>query len=166
MILSDHDIKNRLGQRYDDEKEHYIISPFNMARLTPNGYDLSLDVSELSKDHIEQRVSKDNVKYNAYILKANELLVFKGKETLDVPNGVVGIMFLRSRYARQGVTLNVGVIDAGFNGKIIASMKNNSKLDIPINLDEGVVQILFMGASHSDNPYGTQSKDHFQKQGL
>jgi len=138
-----------------------MIAPFNEAQLTPNGYDLKIEEVSFSKytgNDFEKPVSN-------FYLKPNDFIKVKTLETLKMPNDVVAFMYLRSRYTRQGLLGLFAVVDAGFNGKIIASLKNVSNTSIELKLDEGVIHIVF---EQMDNPsmipYGTTENSHFQNQ--
>ena len=153
MFLSDKDIKE-LMRRKDDPLG---IKPYNEARLTPNGYDMAVEV--LDKDG-------NPIPGTTYEIKPNELIKVRTVETIETPNGHMGLMLLRSRYTRQGLMGLFAVIDSGFKGVIKASIKNLSGDTIPIKLDDGVIHlILARMSSDSETPYGTDSsKHHWQNQ--
>ncbi|MGI0141943.1 MAG: dCTP deaminase [Candidatus Micrarchaeales archaeon] len=153
MFLSDKDIKE-LIQRKEDP---LAIKPYNEARLTPNGYDMSIEVIDAEGKTIAT---------STYEIKPNELIRVKTVETIETPNGHMGIMLLRSRYTRQGLLGLFAVIDSGFKGVIKASIKNLSSETIPIKLDDGVIHlILATMSSGSEVPYGTSAeKHHWQNQ--
>ena len=152
MYLSDKGIKELMARQSDPLK----ISPYGEARLTPNGYDVSIEV--VDKDG---KVLADK----EYSIKPGELIRVKSVETLEMPDGHIGFMLLRSRFTRQGLLGLFGVIDSGFKGKILASIKNLSDMPIPIKLDEGVIHTVFATmSSESEVPYGTAEKHHWQNQ--
>ena len=152
MFLSDKDIKEIMERKEDP----LAISPYSDLHLTPNGYDLEIEVVDKEGKSIES---------NLYELKPDELIRVKSIETLSIPNGYMGLMLLRSRYSRNGLIGMFAVIDSGFKGKIIASIKNLSTDTVAIKLKEGVIHlILSKMASGSETPYGTSEKSHWQHQ--
>ncbi len=130
------------------------IEPFDEKSLTPNGYDLRLnEINDIPVSGMET-------------IHKGESIVVKTKETITLPNNIIGFMFLRSRYTRIGIIGGFAVIDAGFSGKIIASMINLSNKDYyELNTDDGVIHIVFAYLkTPSSEPYGSTSKSHFQNQ--
>ena len=55
----------------------------------------------------------------------------------DIPDGSVGLVFARSSLSKKGLLLanGVGVIDAGYEGEVLVSLRNMSK-DTPVVLEE------------------------------
>ncbi|MDE1825689.1 MAG: hypothetical protein KGH61_03755 [Candidatus Micrarchaeota archaeon] len=152
MYLSDRHIKELMARLEDPLR----ISPYSEERLTPNGYDVSIEVVDK-----EGKMLADK----EYEIAPGELIRVKSIETLEVPSGYIGFMLLRSRFTRQGLLGLFGVIDSGFKGKIHASIKNLSDSPIQIKLDEGVIHmVLATMSSESQVPYGTAHKHHWQHQ--
>ena len=150
MFLSDKDIKILL------EGADPLIVPYKPEQLTANGYDMAIEVLDKQGNSIEGK------KYN---IKPNELIKVKSVEALAIPNGYIALMLMRSRYSRQGIVGMFAVIDSGFHGKIVASLKNLGEEQIEVKLDEGVIHVIFAKmSSGSDVPYGSTSKSHFQNQ--
>lgn len=151
MYLSDTNIKKEI------EEGNLKFEPFDKESLTPNGYDLKIEVDTLSY------YLKDQMK--RYSLQPNEIIKVKSIETIGLGPNIIGFMYLRSRYTRQGLLGMFAVVDAGFNGKIIATIKNLSNVPVDINLSEGVIHIVFSYLKDkATNPYGSTEKSHFQNQ--
>ena len=149
MFLSDKEIREML-------KGDLKIEPYSEAQLTPNGYDLSIEVLDLNGNPIEG---------TSYSIKPGELVKVKSVETIGIPNGYLGLMLLRSRYTRQGLLGMFGVVDSGFSGKIHASIKNLGSEAVGMKLKEGVIHlILARMSSGSEIPYGANEKSHWQNQ--
>ncbi|HKM19837.1 MAG TPA: dUTP diphosphatase [Candidatus Dojkabacteria bacterium] len=109
------------------------------------------------------RVKVDDVKYIPEIktefsagadlkVKADKEIVVKPKESaevhtgvyLEIPQGYVGLLFVRSSFGKKGLMLknSVGVIDSDYRGEVIAQVINNSKEDIVLVDGERFVQIV------------------------
>lgn len=152
MFLSDKDIKQMMERQNDP----LGIKPYNEAQLTPNGYDMTIEVLDSAGNPIPGET---------YEIKPGELIKVKSLETLETPNGYMALMLLRSRYTRQGLLGLFAVIDSGFKGKIMASIKNLSDQTITIKLKEGVIHTIWAQmSSGSEVPYGTTEKHHWQNQ--
>jgi deoxycytidine triphosphate deaminase len=153
MFLSDKDILNEI------KKGNLKIESFDKERLTSNGYDLS--ISEISKN--EANVFE---KTNEFItIDKDELIKVKTLETITLGENIVAFMYLRSRYTREGLLGMFAVVDAGFNGKIIASIKNLSGTMKTIKAFDGVIHIVFAKLqTKAEHPYGSTEKSHFQNQ--
>ena len=109
------------------------------------------------------RVKVDDVKYIPEIktefsagadlkVKADKEIVVKPRESievhtgvyLEIPQGYVGLLFVRSSFGKKGLMLknSVGVIDSDYRGEVIAQVINNSKEDIVLVDGERFVQIV------------------------
>lgn len=157
MYLSDTNIEQEI------KNGNISIEPFNVDHLTPNGYDLSI--------LIEKPVSKDEpikdvfLKYDKYTIKPNEGIRIKSIENVRFGNGFIGFMYLRSRYSRNGMFSSFAVIDSGYNGRIIAFIKNESSEPIDIIPNDGVIHLVIAKLkTPSEHPYGSTDKSHFQNQ--
>ena len=84
---------------------------------------------------------------------ASEVVLVPGVTTmvstgisLAVPEGYVGLLFIRSGLSAKGVNLSnsVGVIDSDYRGEVWLSLINNSNTTITLNKGDRVAQIAFM----------------------
>ena len=117
MILTDKDI-NILVNKIK------MIEPFKEEQLTPNGYDVS------SNKHI-------------YVLP-RQCWVVVTDEKLKIPDNVVAQIWLKTRYARQGIQATFGMIDAGFEGTLALSLYNASQELVHIPKGGTVAQVIFI----------------------
>lgn len=157
MYLSDKDIKREI------KNGNISIEPFNADHLTPNGYDLSILIEKpvFNYEPIKDVFSK----YDKYTIKPNKGVRIKSIENVHLGNGFIGFMFLRSRYSRNGIFASLAVIDSGYNGRIIAFIKNESDKPIDIIPNNGVIHLVIAKLeSRSEHPYGSTEKSHFQNQ--
>lgn len=119
MFLSDKGIKDAI------RRGRLEIEPFNEDSMTPNGYDLH--VGEISKN----------------MLYAGDFFHVMTAERIKVPDDYIGIIHIRSSYAKKGLLGSFGLVDAGFDGKLRLSFHyvSGQALQIPIN--ERIAQISF-----------------------
>lgn len=111
------------------------------------------------------RIKVDNPKYIPEVktefsagadlkAKAEKPIVIKPSESaeihtgvyLEIPNGYVGLLFVRSSFGKKGLMLknSVGVIDSDYRGEIIALVMNNSSEDIVLTDGERFSQIVIV----------------------
>jgi len=129
------------------------ISPFNSDRLTSNGYDLSVLVEDGNE-------FKD---LDEIVIKPNEFRILKTIEEIEMPDDIIGLLYLRSRYSRNGLVGMFAVVDAGYKGRLFVSVKNLGDKEIVLKPKEGVIHIIFERLeSKAQTPYGTTEKSHFQ----
>ena len=142
MIISDKTILQING----------LIDPFNMDNLQPASYDLTLGSFKTEKFEVEP------VNY----LYPGEFALACTKETVKIPNNLVGIVAGKSSLARMGLAIHdAGFIDPGFNGQIVLELYNKS--DKPIMLTNGmrICQIYFV---KTDVPVENSYNGHYQNQ--
>lgn len=146
-MLSDRDILNELNAG------RLMITPFNSDHLTSNGYDLSVLVPD----------GNDFKEAEEFVIKPGEFYRLKTMEELEMPDDIIGLLYLRSRYSRNGLAGMFAVVDAGYKGRLFVSVKNLGNEEIVLKPKEGVIHILFERLeSKSQTPYGTTEKSHFQ----
>ena len=157
MYLSDFDIKREM------KNGNIEITPFTEDHLTPNGYDLSILIEK--PVYKSEPISDVFLKYDKYTLKPGDGVRIKSIETIHLGNGFIGFMYLRSRYSRNGIYGSFAVIDSGFNGVIMAYIKNESDKPVEILPKDGVIHLVIAKLeSKSEHPYGSTEKSHFQNQ--
>ena len=75
-------------------------------------------------------------------------------ETFSLPTNLVGLLFGKSTYARQGLAYNMTVVDAGFSGRLVFTVVNlNPAREIPLYPYAGIAQIMFVKANPAEVPY-------------
>lgn len=136
MMLTDHDI-----QIFAKEG---MIEPFNLEHLQPASYDMELD------------------SVNKRILKPGESTLGVTRETIRVPEHVVGMVFGKSSLARDFLSVHyAGFVDPGFRGQIILEITNHSDKDIDLFRYETMAQIAFIKLTTFPN---TIYEGHYQDQ--
>ena len=105
------------------KRKELEISPFSFNNLTSAGYDL--------------RAYK-NVK-----LKPMEHTLVATLERVKLSLKLIGLLFIKSSLAREGIFASLAVVDPGFNGQLTISLFNSTNKLIQINEKEPFVQIVF-----------------------
>jgi len=137
MILTDKEIRKLV-------KEKKLIEPFKEEQLTPNGYDVS------SNKHV-------------YMLP-KQCCVVVTDEKLKIPDNVVAQIWLKTKYARQGIQATFGMIDAGFHGTLALSLYNASQELVHIPKGGTVVQIVFIKLGETVEKEYSERSGNYQHQ--
>lgn len=131
MILSDGEILEAI------EKGTITIDPFNENHLTPNGYDLSVNKIEIKN----QELSNNNEgKYNISGKTDFRVLTV---ETIGCPLNIIAQLYLKSKFARNGIQATFGAVEAGFYGTLTLGMFNGTDSFFEIKKECTICQIVF-----------------------
>ena len=110
------------------------IDPFDGSRVTPAGYDLGA---------------------------AEDVVIDPGKQKLvatfervELPSSLLGILHLRSSFAREGLVASLALVDPGFRGQLTVSLVNIGRKPVRIARRERFLHLTFIGlASQAERPY-------------
>ena len=129
-VLSDSDILNML-------KDGSLgIDVFVEDNLTPNGYDVTIEEVQ-----ILPRGKK--VKSGTAVIPARTWFVIGTKESIRLPDNLVGEIWIRTSWARKGVLSSFGRIDAGFHGNLTFSAFNASRNRVELEVGDRFAQVVF-----------------------
>ncbi|PYB68596.1 dCTP deaminase [Thermoplasma sp. Kam2015] len=149
MILNDETIIDMVAKGF------LISENFEIKSLTPNGYDLRIDIIDV-----------DGKQYSKADIPAMKHFLVSTMETLNMPEDVVGMIWTRSTFARKGIFGSFGAIDAGYHGNLTLSFFN---ADGPIELNKGdrIAQMLFVKMNERAKiPYYKRSGNYQHSQGI
>jgi dUTP pyrophosphatase len=93
-----------------------------------------------------------------YDIRSNEhLVIHPGEQALvatglhvEIPEGMVGILKDRSSFARAGMRVSGGVIDASYRGEIRVVIENRGLAPFTINVNDRIVQMLVVPCYTAD----------------
>lgn len=105
------------------KKKELEISPFSVKNITPAGYDL----------RVLEKVE----------LKPMEHTLVATLERVKLSLKLIGLLYIKSSLAREGIFASLAVVDPGFDGQLTISLFNSTKKPIKINENEPFVQIVF-----------------------
>ncbi len=149
--LSDRDIKALV------DKGYLIEENFVEKNLTPNGYDLTIG---------EVKVNSDAVSEEAMVPGTSRFLV-SSREFMNLTNDVIGMIWIRSSYARKGVLGSFGLVDAGFRGNLTLTFYNSSPDEISVRAGDRIAQIVFVRLESSvDKSYSERSGNYQNSRGI
>ncbi|MGC8546552.1 MAG: dCTP deaminase [Thermoplasmata archaeon] len=140
MILSDGTILDLIQAGTLD------IKPFNIERLTPNGYDFGIDEDVSIPPGTGKQIETS--------------------EAVFMPDFIGAMMFLRSSYSRRGLIASFGYVDAGFRGKIRFFVYNSGQEEIKLTKEKGVFQMIFMNLDKQALKNYESRSGHYQNQGI
>lgn len=156
MIFSDVDFVGAIAVR------RLQIEPFDINRLQPASYDLTLGcyVRFIDEDEPE--------KFDLISLKQGDFALFSTVETVTLPADLVAEVSGKSSWARQGLSVHqtAGWIDPGFSGQITLEMCNLGPKRILLEPGLPIAQLVVMElASPALKPYGSPGLgSKYQKQ--
>ena len=150
-ILSDIDIKNSI------ENNELWIEPFIEKNLTPNGYDLSIDEVFIRKtdEHIKEGIAK---------IPAQTWFAISTKEFVKMGPKVTSQLWIRSSYARKGVMVSFGKVDAGFHGTLTISCFNSNDEILEIPIGDRFCQIVFENMQSVPSELYDKKSGNYQNQ--
>jgi dCTP deaminase len=149
-------------------QEHQMISPFEggQVRRTDKGPIVSYGTSSYGYDvrcadefkiftNINSSIvdPKDfddgsfvDVKSDVCIIPPNSFALARTVEYFKIPRDVLTICLGKSTYARCGIIVNVTPLEPEWEGHVTLEFSNTTPLPAKIYANEGVAQMLFLGA--------------------
>ena len=132
--LQGHAVDLRLGYEFRIAKT---------SGITPKGREA------FSVDYSDSKVRFDLIKLREeqyFDILPKESVIVTSLEKISLPKNIMAIMFPRSSVNRRGLSVDLsGIIDAGYSGKLLIPVKNNtSSQTIRVYPGERFCQIIFM----------------------
>lgn len=138
MILGDLDIKKYI------QEGKIEINPLRDDTIRENGVDLRLDGEIVRFNYANEVFSPGKTEFttkffrrekgDSFIIGAGEHVLLTTQEYIKLPNDVVGLVNLRSSFARLGLVIPPTVVDAGFQGQLTIELVGSN---FPIELTKG-----------------------------
>ncbi|SIS82225.1 dCTP deaminase [Neptunomonas antarctica] len=149
-------------------QEHEMISPFepHQVRTTDKGAIVSYGTSSYGYDvrcadefkiftNINSTIvdPKDfdpdsfvDVQSDVCIIPPNSFALARTVEYFKIPRDVLTICLGKSTYARCGIIVNVTPLEPEWEGHVTLEFSNTTPLPAKIYANEGIAQMLFLGA--------------------
>lgn len=144
-----------------EEKE--VISPFNIAQIEPDSYDVLLGnkYTRLKKGGIEETLEAQEI-----IIQPNECLLAHTIESFSLPKDVKGTLQGKSSWARLSLFVEcAGLFDKGFKGTAVLELFNASPNPILLKYGDRIAQMSFHRTLPASIPYGSKLRtNHYQGQ--
>ncbi|MGC8969045.1 MAG: dCTP deaminase [Conexivisphaera sp.] len=146
MILSDAEISRLVGSG------RLVIRPFEPSNLTPNGIDLSVGeeamIMEAPSGGARLRLDPGA---ELRIPPGSSVLILT-EEYLELPSDIVGIVNLRSTWARRGLLIPPTVVDAGYRGRLTLAVRG-PPYALSVRRGERVWHLLLAESHPAGTPY-------------
>lgn len=91
-----------------------------------------------------------DVKSDVCIIPPNSFVLAHTIEYFKIPRNVLTICLGKSTYARCGIIVNVTPLEPEWEGHVTLEFSNTTPLPAKIYANEGVAQMLFLGADPND----------------
>lgn len=105
------------------------IDPFDDSNLQPAGYDL--------------RAAQE------IVMESGEQRLLATGETVELSSSVLGVLHLKSSFAREGLFASLALVDPGFRGQLTVSLFNAGKDTLKIESGEPFLQLTLIQLSSS-----------------
>lgn len=177
MILSDRDILERI-----DDGELEISATIDVEdQVQPASIDLTLaneffelteeggrEVDPIEEDFPSGGTPRSIEEGNVLKLRPGDFVLGSTKETIGLPDDLVGLIFGRSSFGRLGVVAHTGAgfINPGWRGQLTLELTNTGPYTVVLRPGETrIIQVAFLRtASPSRHPYGEQGDEKYQDQ--
>lgn len=162
--------------------EHGMIEPFEdrlvkegviSYGLSSYGYDLRVaEEFRIFTNIHNQVVDPKNFSSDSFIeIKAKECVVppnsfalARSLEYFRIPRDVITICIGKSTYARCGIIVNVTPFEPEWEGYVTLEISNTTPLPAKIYANEGLAQVLFLGAEELCEVSYADRKGKYQQQ--
>lgn len=132
-----------------------IADEFKLPRL---GDGMIIDPKNIAADHfIDQRGLTCEIPANSYV-------ICRSLEYFRIPRDVLVLCFGKSTYARSGVIVNITPLEPEWEGYVTISVSNTSPFPVRLYANEGIAQIVFIGASELCTTSYADKKGKYQAQ--
>jgi dCTP deaminase len=111
--------------------EFKIFTNINSAVVDPKAFDANSFV---------------DIKSDVCIIPPNSFALARTVEYFRIPRNVLTICLGKSTYARCGIIVNVTPLEPEWEGHVTLEFSNTTPLPAKIYANEGVAQVLFLGA--------------------
>ncbi len=88
----------------------------------------------------------DDFKGDACMIPPNSFVLATSLEYFKLPRDIIVICFGKSTYARCGIIVNVTPLEPEWEGFVTISISNTSPQPVKLYANEGIAQIVFLGA--------------------
>lgn len=101
------------------------------------------------------------------IIPPNSFVLGRSVEYFKIPRNVLAICFGKSSYARCGVVVNVTPLEPEWEGYVTIAVLNTSPLPVKIYANEGISQLIFLGAEDiCETSYADKAGKYQAQQGI
>jgi dCTP deaminase len=117
-----------------------------------------IDPKSLDVDHFE------SVKSSYLEIPPNSYVLARSVEYFRIPRDILTITFGKSTYARCGVIVNVTPFEPEWEGFVTIAINNTNRYPARVYANEGIAQVVFLGASEACEVSYADKKGKYQAQ--
>lgn len=121
----------------------YDMRIFDEFKIFEAGENKIIDPKNFSETHFT------DFKGDVCIVPPNSYVLARSFEYFKIPRDVLVICLGKSTYARSGVIVNVTPLEPEWEGYITISISNTAPVPAKLYSNEGLAQLIFLGASES-----------------
>jgi len=119
---------------YESIKSRNLIKDSDNSNYRNASYDI----------RVEKIITPDGKEHSSFFIKPNSVVIVTSKETINLPNNVIGHAYVKTRLSNQGIMANnIGIIDTEYKGKLSSVLVNFGKSDFEIKEDMTFLRITF-----------------------
>ena len=143
------------------ESQRIGVDPWAPTDLTPNGLDLRIgSVLVPATENIA-------IHAGAVPVPAGARFLIGTAEVIRMPVDAVGLLWIRSSWARKGVLASFGKVDAGFEGNLTIGCFNAGIENLVVPVGERFCQLVVEElATPSDKAYAARSGNYQNQRGI
>ena len=125
------------------------------APIDPKNFNTKIAFPEFTyKDHTGEY----------FILRPRQYAMGLTVETFKLPADVSGLAIGKSTYCRIGLALNTSPLEAGWQGRLVLEMANQTDFPLKVYANEGICQILFFQGDQTCDVSYADRKGKYQDQ--
>jgi len=162
--------------------EKGMIEPFNNEQVRKGvisfgvsayGYDMRIsDEFKIPRPVFGKVIDPKNfddcnfVDYRGEIcdIPPNSYIMCRSLEYLRIPRETLVICFGKSTYARSGIIVNITPLEPEWEGFVTISVSNTSPFPVRLYAQEGIAQVVFLGAAENCETSYADKKGKYQAQ--
>ena len=163
-------------------KEKKIIEPFEETQvkkgvisfgLSSYGYDIRLSNEfKIFTNVFNSIVDPKNFDPKSFVdfkgevcvIPPNSFVLGRSLEYFRIPRDVLGICVGKSTYARCGIIVNITPLEPAWQGYLTIEISNTTPLPVKVYANEGIAQVIFLGAEEECEVSYKDKKGKYQKQ--
>lgn len=111
-----------------------------------------------------ESVEYETVETDCFVLQPGTFVLARSLEFFRIPRDVLAIVTGKSTYARCGVLVNVTPLEPEWEGYVTVSISNTSPAAALIYANEGIGQVIFLGAAEVCESSYADKKGKYQNQ--
>ena len=149
----------QLGSSAARQRQNDIASSCRTSELPNFRAAEVLDPKQSAESLFEPVKVKDYI-----VVPPNSIVLGKTIEYFRIPRDVVTIAFGKSTYARCGIFVNVTPFEPEWEGYVTLSIANTTSSPVKVYANEGIAQVLFLGADEVCEVSYADRKGKYQAQ--